>query len=177
MDASSQFKDSLPTTPERLMATLTSLDIRFTTHTHPPLRTVEDAKALRGDLPGVHLKNLYLRDRKKQNFLVVAEEDKAIDLRALPSLISSDRLSFGSADRLFEMLGVRPGAVSPFTLINDLDHKVRILLDADLAGQPCLFAHPLVNDMTVGVSWADLMRFFAHTGHDPRLLVLSSDEQ
>ena len=171
MDASSQFKDSLPTPPERLMATLTSLDISFTIHSHPPLRTVEDAKAFRGDLQGTHIKNLYLRDRKKRNFLLVAEEDKAIDLKALPSLISSDRLSFGSADRLFEMLGVRPGAVSPFTLINDPDHKVQLLFDADLADQHCLFAHPLVNDMTLGVSGADLMRFFNHTGHDPRLLI------
>ena len=171
MDASSQFKDSLPTPPERLMATLTSMDISFTTHTHPPLRTVEDAKAFRGDLQGAHIKNLYLRDRKKQNFLLVVEEDKAIDLKALPGLIGSDRLSFGSADRLLEMLGVRPGAVSPFTLINDPDHKVRLVLDANLVDQSCLFAHPLVNDMTLGISGADLMRFFTHTGHDPRLLI------
>ena len=125
----------------------------------------------RGDLKGAHLKNLYLRDHKKQNFLLVAEEDKAIDLKALPGLIGSGRLSFGSAGRLFEMLGVRPGAVSPFTLINDPNHRVQLLLEADLVGQPCLFAHPLVNDMTLGVSGADLMRFFNHTGHDPRLLV------
>ena len=131
------------------MAALAALEISFTTHTHPPLRTVEDAKLFRGDLKGVHIKNLYLRDRKKRNFLLVAEEDKAIDLKALPARVGSDRLSFGSADRLFEMLGVRPGAVSPFTLINDPDHKVRLLLDADLADQPYLFAHPLVNDMTL----------------------------
>ena len=153
------------------MAALTSLDISFTTHTHPPLRTVEDAKAFRGDLRGAHIKNLYLRDRKKRNFLLVSEEDKTIDLKTLHGLIGSDRLSFGSADRLFEMLGVRPGAVSPFTLINDPDHKVQLLLEADLADQPCMFAHPLVNDMTLGVSGADLMRFFTHTGHVPRLLV------
>ena len=101
MDASSAFKDSLPTTPETLMRLLTSLDISYTTHTHPPLRTVEDAKTFRGDLQGAHIKNLYLRDRKKRNFLLVAEEDKSIDLKALPGLIGSDRLSFGSADRLF----------------------------------------------------------------------------
>ena len=171
MDKSSQFKVDLPTTPDRLMAALTSLDISFTAHTHSPLRTVEDAKALRGDLRGAHIKNLFLRDRKKRNFLLVAEEDKAIDLKALPSRISSDKLSFGTADRLFEMLGVRPGAVSPFTLINDPDHKVQLLLDVDLANEPYLFAHPLVNDMSLRVSGADLMRFFAHTGHDPLLLV------
>ena len=171
MHASSQFKEILPTTPDMLMTTLGSLEICYSTHTHPPLRTVEDAKALRGDLKGAHIKNLYLRDRKKQNFLLVAEEDKEIDLKALPGFIGSTKLSFGSADRLFEMLGVLPGAVSPFTLINDPDHKVQLILDSDLVDQPCLFAHPLVNDMTLGVSGADLMRFFTHTGHDPRVLV------
>ena len=83
MDASSAFKDSLPTTPEQLIALLTSLQISFTTHTHPPLRTVEDAKAMRGDMAGAHIKNLYLRDRKKRNFLVVAGEDRSIDLKSL----------------------------------------------------------------------------------------------
>ena len=170
MDASSQFKDSLPTTPDTLMAKLSSLDIRFTIHTHPPLVTVEDSKAFRGDLQGSHIKNLYLRDRKKRNFLLVTEENKAIDLKALPNRIGSDRLSFGSADRLFEMLGVRPGAVSPFTLINDPDHKVQLILDAELADQPCVFAHPLVNDMTLGVSGRDLINFFSYTGHQPQIL-------
>ena len=174
MDASSAFKDSLPTSPDTLLEKLAGLDISFTTHTHPPLRTVEDAKAFRGDLPGdlpgAHIKNLYLRDRKKRNFLVVVGEDRQIDLKSLGGQIGSDRLSFGSADRLFEMLGVRPGAVSPFTLINDADHKVQLILDADLAGQSCLYAHPLVNDMTLGLSGADLLRFTAYTGHQPQLL-------
>jgi Ala-tRNA(Pro) deacylase len=174
MDASSAFKDSLPTSPDTLLEKLAGLDISFTTHTHPPLRTVEDAKAFRGDLPGdllgAHIKNLYLRDRKKRNFLVVVREDRRIDLKSLGGQIGSDRLSFGSADRLFEMLGVRPGAVSPFTLINDPDHKVQLILDADLAGQSCLYAHPLVNDMTLGLSGADLLRFTAYTGHQPQLL-------
>ena len=79
-------------------------------------------------------------------------------------------MSFGSADRLFEMLGVRPGAVSPFTLINVPDHKVQQILDADLVGQCCLYAHPLVNDMTLGLSGADLLLFTAYTGHQPQLL-------
>jgi len=170
MDASSAFKDTLPTTPEALVETLENAGIAFTRHEHPPLRTVEESKGHRGDMVGTHVKNLYLRDRKKRNFLVVAQEDREIDLKALQDKIGADRLSFGSADRLFEFLGVRPGAVSPFTLINDPDHHVQLVLDADLADQPCLFAHPLVNDMTLGVSGTDLMRFFSHTGHDPQLL-------
>ena len=168
MDASSAFKDSLPTSPETLLDTLTSLDIGFTSHTHPPLRTVEDAKAFRGDLPGAHIKNLYLRDRKKRNFLLVAQEDRQIDIKSLGEQIGSDRLSFGSADRLFEMLGVRPGAVSPLTVINDSDHKVSLLLDSALQTGDRIYAHPLVNDMTIGITGSGLQEFLAYTGHQPR---------
>ena len=89
MDASSAFKDSLPTSPYTLLEKLAGLDISFTTHTHPPLRTVEDAKAFRGDLPGAHIKNLYLRDRKKRNFLIVVQEDRQIDLKSFGGQILS----------------------------------------------------------------------------------------
>ena len=106
----------------------------------------------------------------KRNFLIVVQEDRHFDLKSFGGQIGSDRLSFGSADRLFEMLGVRPGAVSPFALINDPDHKVQLILDADLADQSCLYAHPLVNDMTLGLSGADLLRFTAYTGHRLKLL-------
>ena len=172
MDASSAFKDSLSTTPETLKRTLTSLDISYTTHTHPPLRTVDDAKTFRGDLQGAHIKNLYLRDRKKRNFLLVAEEDKSIDLKTLPGLIGSDRLSFGSADRLFEMLGVRPGAVSPFTVINDTEHRVRLALDSSLMEADMLYFHPLVNDVTLGVTPDGLRKFLEVTGHVPMMVSL-----
>ncbi len=171
MDASSIFKDSLPTSPEKLQDRLKSLNIQFTIHTHPPMRTVDDAKKLRGKMPGAHIKNLYLRDRKKRNFLIVVQEDRRVDLSALEGQIHSDRLSFGSPDRLFEMLGVRPGAVSPFSLINDPDYKVGLALDTYLIDQPYLYAHPLVNDITICISGADLLRFFAHTGHKPQLLI------
>ena len=128
MDASSQYKDSLPTSPDAVMALLEKLEIDFSTHQHPPLRTVEDAKAHRGEMSGIHIKNLFLRDRKKRNFLLVAQEDQNVDIKSLQALIGCDRLSFGSADRLFEMLGVRPGAVSPLSLINDPDHKWAICI-------------------------------------------------
>ena len=165
MDASSEFKDSLPTTPEALMAVLDSLSIPYKLHSHPPLRTVEDSKYHRDEMIGTHVKNLYLRDRKKRNFLVVCQEDRAVDLKALQTDIGADRLSFGSADRLFEMLGVRPGAVSPFTLINDPDHKVRPALDKVLMEADKLFFHPLVNDLTLEVTPDGLMAFLTHMGH------------
>tara|TARA_E500000081_G_scaffold147603_1_gene172067 strand:- start:201 stop:719 length:519 start_codon:yes stop_codon:yes gene_type:complete len=170
MDASSAFKDSLPTTPESLIEKLESLDIAFTVHYHPPLRTVEDSKEYRDNMPGMHVKNLYLRDKKKRNYLIVAEEDRMIDLKSLHSTIGSDRLSFGSADRLFEMLGVRPGAVSPFTLINDTEHRVSLSIDAELMTADSLYFHPLVNDTTLGVTPEGLLRFLADTGHQPQLI-------
>jgi Ala-tRNA(Pro) deacylase len=172
IDASSAFKDSLPTTPETLIAKLSSLGIEFSTHHHAPLRTVEDSKAFRGDMVGMHVKNLYLRDKKKRNFLVVAEEDRSIDLKSLHQLIGADRLSFGSADRLFEMLGVRPGAVSPFTLINDPEGRVNLSIDAELMQADMLYFHPLVNDMTLGVTPAGLMQFLDASGHQAKIINL-----
>ena len=176
MDASSAFKDSLPTTPEAIMAVLERLDISFSTHHHPPLRTVEDSKQFRTgmDGDGAHIKNLYMRDRKKKNFLVVADEDRTIDMKTLNGRIGCDRLSFGSADRLFEMLGVRPGAVSPLTLINDTDQRVRLVLDAKILHGGTIYVHPLVNDMTLGITPDGLQRFFQHTGHDPLVLDFDS---
>ena len=172
MDASSAYKDSLPTTPEALITALGDAGIEFSVHEHPPLRTVEDAKAFRGDMEGTHVKNLYLRDKRKKNFLVVAQEDTAIDLKTLPDMIGSDRLSFGSADRLFEFLGVRPGAVSPFTLINDAEHRVSLALDSRLMQAERLYFHPLVNDLTLGVSVDGLRRFLEMSGHEPRMISL-----
>lgn len=172
MDASSAFKDTLPTSPDALMATLDDAGITYSFHEHPPLRTVEDSKALRGQMDGAHVKNLYLRDKKKKNHLVVAQEDRDIDLKALPAMIGADRLSFGSADRLFEFLGVRPGAVSPFTLINDPDHQVTVSIDASLMEAEMLFFHPLVNDLTLGVTPDGLRRFLEITGHDPQIIAL-----
>ena len=172
MDASSAYKDSLPTTPEALMMALGDAGIEFSVHEHPPLRTVEESKGHRGDMVGTHVKNLYLRDRKKRNFLVVAQEDREIDLKALQDRIGADRLSFGSADRLFEFLGVRPGAVSPFTVINDTEHRVRLALDSSLMEADMLYFHPLVNDVTLGVTPDGLRKFLEVTGHEPMMVSL-----
>ena len=172
MDASSAFKDSLPTTPEALMARLDSDGISYTHHSHPPLRTVEDSKAYRDGMPGTHVKNLYLRDRKKRNYLVITQEDKAIDLKSLQGDIAADRLSFGSADRLFEFLGVRPGAVSLFTLINDPDHRVQVALDNSLMQAERVYFHPLVNDLTLGVTPEDITAFLGLTGHNPQIITI-----
>src|SRR5215813_6577867 len=132
-----------PARPEDLFARLEALGIRTHTVQHPPVFTVDEAKALRGELPGGHIKNLFLRNKKEEMWLVVAEEDKRIDLKALGELLGAGKLSFGSPDRLMTYLGVLPGAVTPFSIINDKAGKVTLVLDADLLGLDPVNCHPL----------------------------------
>ena len=158
--------------PQQLFARLEQLGIAERTVEHPPVFTVEEAKALRGDLPGHHIKNLFLRNKKEEMWLVVALEDRAIDLKRLGDVLGAGRLSFGSAERLKRHLGVEPGSVTPLALINDDSRSVQLALDRGLVdghGAP-VNVHPLVNTMTTALAAADLLRFFEATGHAPRWL-------
>jgi Ala-tRNA(Pro) deacylase len=156
--------------PQQLFARLDALGIAHRTVEHPPVFTVEEAKALRGDLPGHHIKNLFLRNKKEEMWLVVAIEDRTIDLKRLGERLGAGRLSFGSPDRLRRQLGVEPGSVTPLALVNDRDRVVRLALDRGLAEGGPINAHPLTNTMTTALSGPDLLRFFAATGHEPRWL-------
>jgi Ala-tRNA(Pro) deacylase len=161
-----------PTTPDELLARLGELGLKTRTVTHPPVFTVEEAKALRGELPGAHIKNLFLRDKKGKMWLVVAEEDRPIDLKALGELLGG-RLSFGSADRLMTYLGVIPGAVTPFGIINDAGNQVQVIIDRELLDHDPINCHPLCNDRTTAISPQDLMAFFAACNHKPEVVDLS----
>jgi Ala-tRNA(Pro) deacylase len=156
--------------PQQLFARLDQLGIAHRTVEHPPVFTVEEAKALRGNLPGHHIKNLFLRNKKEEMWLVVALEDRAIDLKRLGDVLGAGRLSFGSADRLKRTLGVEPGSVTPLAVANDQAHAVRLVLDRGIANGGPVNAHPLVNTMTTALAPADLLRFFEATGHTPRWL-------
>jgi Ala-tRNA(Pro) deacylase len=156
--------------PQQLFARLDQLGIAHRTVEHPPVFTVEEAKALRGNLPGHHIKNLFLRNKKEEMWLVVALEDRAIDLKRLGEVLGAGRLSFGSADRLKRHLGVDPGSVTPLSLVNDGSRAVRLVLDRGMAEGGPVNAHPLVNTMTTALSPADLLRFFEATGHTPHWL-------
>ena len=162
----------MPATPEDLFARLRELDIAVVTHEHPPLFTVEDSKSLRGDLPGSHHKNLFLRDKKKRSFLVVTQEDKDINLKELRHQIGANHPSFGSADRLREYLGVEPGSVTPFALINDPQQRVQVTIDQDIMAAGPLNFHPLVNTMTTAIAPDDLLRFVRACGHEPLITQL-----
>ena len=156
--------------PQQLFARLDQLGIAHRTVEHPPVFTVEEAKALRGNLPGHHIKNLFLRNKKEEMWLVVALEDRAIDLKRLGEVLGAGRLSFGSADRLKRTLGVEPGSVTPLALINDRAQAVRLVLDRGVADGGPVNAHPLVNTMTTALTATDLLRFFEATGHTPHWL-------
>ena len=153
-------------TPDQLFTRLDALGIAHRTVTHPPVFTVEEAKALRGTLPGAHIKNLFLRNKKEEMWLVVALEDRQVDLKRLGEVLGAGRLSFGSPERLGRHLGVEPGSVTPLSLINDEAHAVRLALDRAIEGD-LVNVHPLVNTMTTALAAADLLRFFAATGHAP----------
>jgi Ala-tRNA(Pro) deacylase len=164
----------MPATPDDLFEYLERLGIATSTVSHPPLFTVEQSRALRGEIPGAHTKNLFLIDRKDRLFLLVAEESAEIDLRHLHRRIgASGRLSFGKPELLRQALGVDPGSVTAFAAINDRAGRVEFLVDAALAAQDSLNCHPLVNTGTTRIATADLVRFLRQTGHEPRILPLS----
>jgi Ala-tRNA(Pro) deacylase len=167
----------MPATPDELFAFLARLGIATSTVEHPPLFTVQESRELRGQIPGAHTKNLFLIDRKDRLFLVVAEEDAEIDLKGLHRRIgASGRLSFGRPELLRATLGVEPGSVTPFAAINDVAHRVAILIDAALASLDELNCHPLTNTRTTRLATADLLRFLRETGHEPRILPISGPE-
>ena len=161
-----------PTSPEALLARLAELDIAVSSFSHPPVFTVEEAKALRGEFEGGHIKNLFLRNKKGAMWLITCLEDREIDLKALGQALGAGRFSFGSAARLMTYLGVLPGAVTPFAVINDTEGKVQVVLDAAVLDCDPVNAHPLVNDRTAAVSPTDLVRFLEAVGHPPRILDL-----
>jgi len=156
--------------PQQLFDRLDALGLAHRTVEHAPVFTVEQAKQHRGELPGHHIKNLFLRNKKEAMWLVVALEDRAVDLKRLGEVLGAGRLSFGSPERLSTHLGVEPGSVTPFALVNDSAHKVTLVLDRALAEGGPVNAHPLTNTMTTAISFADLRRFFDATGHAPQWL-------
>ena len=177
LDASSNFQDSLPISSDNLMGQLDEWGISYKCFSHVPLNTVAESKLVQDQFlnkneGGGHIKNLYLRDHKNNNILIVAEQDRQIDLKRLKEILKLGRLSFGSSDRLLENLGVRPGAVTPFSMITGVKNHVRIFLDVDLKSCLKIYAHPLVNDRTLELSIESLEQFFEKIGVVPNWINL-----
>jgi len=163
-----------PLTPDELFARLDALGIAHRTYHHPPVFTVTEAVALRGQLPGGHCKSLFLKDKKGGLWLVVALEERRIDLKRLADALGAPRFSFGSPELLFEVLGIRPGSVTPFALANDRMRRVAVVLDEEMLVRDPLNYHPLENDRTTAIAPADLLRFIEACGHRPRILDLGA---
>ncbi len=165
-------RDEPPASPEQLFRRLLELGIEVTTIEHPPVYTVDDAKTLRGTLVGCHTKNLFLRDKKGTMWLVVCQEDRSVDLRDLALRLGAKRFSFGSAERLMRYLGVAPGAVTPFAVINDRGGDVRVAIDRTILEREPLNFHPLTNSMTTAIGAEDLLRFLEAEHHPPHFIDL-----
>jgi Ala-tRNA(Pro) deacylase len=165
----------MPATPDDLFAFLDRLGIAHPTITHPPMFTVDEAKRLRGALSGGHTKNLFLKDKRDAVFLVVALEHAAIELKTLHHRLRAARFSFGSADLMRALIGVEPGAVTPFGVINDTGRRVTVVLDDAMMGHGTLNYHPLVNTMTTSIGRDDLVKFLRATGHEPRIMAVADE--
>lgn len=161
-----------PCTAAELLERLDALGIAHRTATHEPVYTVAESKRLRGDFPGGHSKNLFLRNKKGRMWLVTCLEDREIDLKSLAERLGAGRFSFGSAERLMRHLGVIPGAVTPFAVVNDRAGEVRMVLDAGLLAHDPLNFHPLDNAMTTSISPQGLLAFLDAVEHTPQILDL-----
>ncbi len=163
----------MPATRDDLLNRFKYLGIEAKTRNHPPVYTVEEAQALRGEIPGGHCKNLFLKDDKGNIWLIVCLEEANVDLKAAPAKIGSRRLSFGKPDLLREVLGVEPGSVTPFGLINDTEQRVNVVLDATMMAHELLSYHPLENTATTTIRAADLVTFVRSCGHEPRIVAVA----
>ncbi len=155
---------------EQLMTMLADLGILTNTIEHPPLRTVEEAQRLRGHIVSGHVKNLFLKDKKKRYWLLVALEDTSVDLKVTAALLEAQKFSFASAEELQTILGIVPGAVSPLAIINDTDSLVSVVLDKRLLEISPLNFHPLRNDRTTAIATNDFLKFLEAVKHAPQII-------
>jgi Ala-tRNA(Pro) deacylase len=163
-----------PLTSDDLFLLFDEMKIDVSTVEHPPLFSVEDSQSLRGIIQGGHTKNLFLKDKKNNFFLVTVLEDARVDLKTLHKLIGgSSRLSFGKPEKLLEYLGVLPGAVTAFGVVNDKGGAVKMVIDAALLENDIINCHPLINTATTSIYRDDLMKFLEACNHRPQILNVS----
>jgi len=160
----------VPASEQDLFQRLDKLNIAATTHRHDPVFTVEEAQRVRGSIPGGHCKNLFLKDKKGELWLVVALEDTQIDLKSLAGQIGAARLSFAKPELLYERLGIEPGSVTPFALINETAKGIHVVLDAAMMEHELVNYHPLTNRATTAIRSDDLLAFIRDCGFEPAIM-------
>jgi len=166
----------MPATPDDLFLKFDELGITFKTYHHDPVFTVDEAQNLAHDMLGGHCKNLFLKDKNGDLYLIVCLQETKVNLKAFRKLVGAKNLSFGKPDLLLEILGVTPGSVTPFSLINDTEQKVHVVLEKRMMDMEKLNYHPLINNMTTLLSSADLTKFINACGHHATLLDLEPTE-
>jgi Ala-tRNA(Pro) deacylase len=154
----------------KLYADLKALNIAYDVVEHPAVFTVEESRAVDGDIPGAHTKNLFLKDAGGRFWLVTVPAALRADLKALPAVMGAKRVSFGKGEDMERLIGVTPGSVTPLGAIADAEGAVTIVLDATLAAAARVNCHPLRNTATLGLSGADLVRALTHWGHSPVII-------
>lgn len=166
----------MPATRKQLFEHLDRLAITTRTVDHPAVFTVAESDLLERDLPGGHTKNLFLKDAKGRLFLIVAESHSQIDLKKIHKTIGCARLSFGKSDLMMQVLGVEPGSVTAFGVINDAEQRLaEVIVDDALMAHDTINCHPLENAATTAIARDDLLRFIRDCGHEPRIMSLKTE--
>lgn len=165
---------ALPFTSDDLFAKLKELNISYKFYEHEPIFTVAEGEHLEASIPGLHCRNLFIRDKKKRMFLIVAANETSVDMKKMPDLLGCGRLSFGSADRLWQYLGIKPGSVNPFCVFNDKEKQVKVILDKNMMSAELVNYHPMDNSMTIGITPQDVVSFLDAIGHPYETLDLCS---
>jgi Ala-tRNA(Pro) deacylase len=155
-----------------LLDSLDKLNVEWSIHEHAAVFTVEESAALHEQIAGAHTKNLFLKDAGGQFWLVTAPHDARVDLKALPSVIGSKKVSFGKAEDMERLLGVTPGSATPLAAFNDTSGAVKIVIDVRLSDAQCVNIHPLRNTATLGINSAGLIKFLSHHKHVPLITML-----
>ena len=164
---------SPPFYAQNLLDYLTNLHISYQLYHHEAVFTVEEAHKIDREIPGTHTRNMFLRDKKERMFLVTLRHDTLIDLKKLSDLLGCGRFSFGSPERLWTYLGVKPGSVTPLSILNDTNHEVQLILEKGMMEADLVNFHPLDNSMTVGMHPSELMTILEKQGITPQIIDLS----
>lgn len=163
----------LPLPPEKLLQQLDQQQIMYKLYHHEKVFTVADSQAIDRDIPGVHCRNMFIRDKKENMYLVTLRHETMIDMKKLADLLGCGRLSFGSPERLWSYMGIRPGSVNPFCILNDTESKVTQILEKGMMEADIMNVHPMCNGMTIGIQPPDLLKFLAANDVNPRIMDLS----
>lgn len=163
----------MPATRQDLFARFAELGIETKTLEHEAVFTVAESEKIERELAGAHTKNLFLKDDKGALFLVIAKSSTRVDLKALSRTLKAGRFSFGKPELLMEVLGVPPGSVTAFAVMNDEGQRVGVVVDQELMAHDTINCHPLENTATTNIARDDLLRFIRTCGHEPRIVALA----